>query len=381
MDERPKAASPAVGLRNPTVSFVVPCYRLAEFLAECVQSMLMQTYEDFEVIIMDDCSPDQTGSVARALEVDPRVRYIRNESNLGHLRNYNKGISLARGRYIWLISADDRLRSRDVLRKYLQVMESTPTIGFAFCPVVSIRDGKESEIVSWAYHGDQDTIFKEHTFLRRLIRGNCIAAPAVLARKECYDKSLFPLDLTNTGDWFLWAVFAMHYDVAYFAEPMVNYRWHNNQMTNWFVNEQPILHAENNLLCLWQMMKHAQRTGLVSVANACAEALARTSAHYIVAGEDGRPGSLDYSAIQSFVGRYGTDGTERKSILCLIEKSLGDNYLDRGETVRSVQCYANAIRGGCVTATLLVKYLLSSMGPIGLRVIDAGRMLRGSRSY
>ncbi|MGY3604065.1 MULTISPECIES: glycosyltransferase family 2 protein [unclassified Bradyrhizobium] len=381
MDERPKAAPPDVGSRSPAVSFVVPCYRLAEFLVECVESMLRQTYEDFEVIIMDDCSPDQTGSVARALEVDPRVRYIRNESNLGHLRNYNKGISMARGRYIWLISADDRLRSRDVLRRYVQAMESTPSIGFAFCPVISIRDGKESEVVSWAYHGDKDIIFKDRRFLRRLIKGNCIAAPAVLARRECYEKSLFPLDLTNTGDWFLWAVFAMHYDVAYFAEPMVNYRWHNNQMTNWFVNEQPILHAENNLLCLWQMMKHAQRTGLASVAKECAESLARSSAHYIVAAEDGRRGSLDYSAIQGFVERYGTDESERRKIRSLIEKSLGDNYLDRGKTISAVQCYANAIRGGRVTTKLLVKYLLSNMGPTGLRVIDAGRLLRGSRGY
>lgn len=219
---------------------------------------------------MDDCSPDHTGSVARALEVDPRVRYIRNENNLGHLSNYNKGISLAQGQYIWLISADDRLRSREVLSKYLQAMENTPTIGFAFCPVISIRGGEESELVPWAYHGDQDIIFNEQKFLRRLLRGNCVAAPAVLARKECYGKSLFPLDLTNTGDWFLWAVFSMHYDVAYFAEPMVNYRWHDNQMTNWYLNEQPILHAENNLLGLWHMMKHAQRAGIVSAAKECA---------------------------------------------------------------------------------------------------------------
>lgn len=378
MDERSQTTSPDIELRNPTASFVVPCYQLADFLADCVQSILRQTYEDLEVIIMDDCSPDQTSIVARALEADSRVRYIRNENNLGHLRNFNKGISLARGQYIWLISADDRLRSREVLSRYLQAMESAPTIGLAFCPVISIRDGKESELVPWSYHGDQDIIFNEHKFLRRLIKGNCIAAPAVFARKECYGKSLFPLDLTNTGDWFLWAVFSMHYDVAYFAEPMVNYRWHDNQMTNWFVNEQPRLHAENNLLCLWHMMKHAQRAGLVSAAKECAESLARTAAHYIITAEDGQRGSLDYSAIRNFVGQKGTDETERKAIQCLIEKSLGDNYLDRGETTRAVQCYANALRGGYVTAKLLGKYFLSNMGPIGLRVIDVGRLFRGS---
>jgi glycosyltransferase involved in cell wall biosynthesis len=57
---------------------------------------------------MDDCSPDNTPEVARSLQ-DPRVKHIRNNPNLGHLRNYNKGISLSRVKYVWLISADDYL--------------------------------------------------------------------------------------------------------------------------------------------------------------------------------------------------------------------------------------------------------------------------------
>ncbi len=65
---------------------------------------------------MDDFSPDNTPEVARSFD-DPRVRHIRNDPNLGHLRNYNKGISLSRGKYVWLISADDYLRKPHVLKK------------------------------------------------------------------------------------------------------------------------------------------------------------------------------------------------------------------------------------------------------------------------
>ena len=78
----------------PRVSFIVPCHRLAHLLADCVGSILSQTFQDLEVLIMDDCSPDHTPEVAATL-TDPRVRYIRNEQNLGHLRNYNRGLSLA----------------------------------------------------------------------------------------------------------------------------------------------------------------------------------------------------------------------------------------------------------------------------------------------
>jgi len=94
---------------KPAVSFVVPCFNLAHLLPECVNSILRQSYGDFEVLIMDDLSPDDTAAVAKSFS-DPRVTYVRNDRNLGHLRNYNKGISLSRGRYIWLISADDYLR-------------------------------------------------------------------------------------------------------------------------------------------------------------------------------------------------------------------------------------------------------------------------------
>lgn len=69
-------------MRPPTVSFIVPCYKLAHLLPDCVNSILSQTYRDFEVLIMDDCSPDNTPQVAQSFP-DPRVTHIRNDPNLG----------------------------------------------------------------------------------------------------------------------------------------------------------------------------------------------------------------------------------------------------------------------------------------------------------
>src|SRR5437660_6803256 len=102
-------------MHTPTVSFVVPCYKLAHVLQECVDSVLSQTYSDIEVLIMDDCSPDNTIEVANSFQ-DPRVKHVRNAQNLGPLRNYNKGIKMSRGKYVWLISADEYLRCPDILR-------------------------------------------------------------------------------------------------------------------------------------------------------------------------------------------------------------------------------------------------------------------------
>ena len=70
----------------PRVSFVVPCFKLAHLLPQCIDSILSQSYTNLEVIIMDDASPDNTPDVVRRFN-DSRLRYVRNSANLGHLRN------------------------------------------------------------------------------------------------------------------------------------------------------------------------------------------------------------------------------------------------------------------------------------------------------
>ena len=103
----------------------MPCYKHGHFLVDCVESIMRQSFQDFEILIMDDCSPDETPAIAASFN-DPRVIHVRNERNLGHIANYNKGIGLARGTYIWLINVDDYLRSPVVLEKFVAVMEKAP---------------------------------------------------------------------------------------------------------------------------------------------------------------------------------------------------------------------------------------------------------------
>src|SRR5262245_65560994 len=124
----------------PLVSFIVPCYKLAYLLQGSVGSSLEQTFEDLEVLIMDDCSPDETPDVARSFG-DSRVYHIRHAENLGnHVRNYNAGLARARGRYVWLISADDRLRRPYVLSRFVDALESHPSAAYVFCPAMKFNE-------------------------------------------------------------------------------------------------------------------------------------------------------------------------------------------------------------------------------------------------
>src|SRR4051812_28740704 len=227
----------------PHVSFVVPCYKHGHFLAECVNSILEQTYTALEVIIMDDASPDCTPDVARTL-TDPRVRYVRNETNLGHLANYNKGLRMARGRFLWLINVDDRLRRPYIVERYVEFMDRHPTAAFVCCPAMPLRDGAEVE-PAYGIQGATDALMNGHEFVERLVHWNSVWVPAVMARREAYERAgYFPLDLPFSGDWYLWCHFALHGDVGYLAEPMVNYRLHDANMTNGYVERVALVMAQ-----------------------------------------------------------------------------------------------------------------------------------------
>ena len=246
---------------EPKVSFIVPCYNLAHLLADCVNSILMQSYANFEVLIMDDCSPDHTPEVAQSFS-DHRVRHIRNESNLGNIGNYNRGIGLSRGDYIWLISADDYLQRDYLLHHYVQVLESHPKVGYVFCPVVALENGQETGVMLNYAPFPSDVILGGHKFLTRLLQGCCVAAPAAIVRRECYEKvSMFPANMPYAGDWYLWCAFAFHYDVAYVAEPMVIRRLHDQNMTKFFEGEGRRTHVANMLEVPWQMKYQAEAVG------------------------------------------------------------------------------------------------------------------------
>ncbi|MFB2604086.1 glycosyltransferase family 2 protein, partial [Rhizobium phaseoli] len=92
------------------VDVVIPCYNYAHFLEECVESVLAQAGVDVRVLILDDCSPDNTPEVGMALASrDSRVIYRRHPANKGHIATYNEGIEWAGGDLFLLLSADDYL--------------------------------------------------------------------------------------------------------------------------------------------------------------------------------------------------------------------------------------------------------------------------------
>ena len=361
----------------PNVTFVVPCYKLGHLLPDCISSILMQTYRDYEVLIMDDCSPDETPQVAAAF-ADPRVQHIRNEPNLGHLRNYNKGIELARGKYIWLISADDCLRSRYVLERYVGLMEAHPNVGYAFCPAIRLEDGREKELLEYSVQGPKDVILDGREFLHRLIYANTIIAPSTMARKECYERvSMFPLNMPWGGDWYLWCMFALHFDVAYFADPMVCYRRHALSMTNHLMKAHVDSCSQEDVELPWIIKREAERLGYRSVVKHCRRAIACEYARTMATQRyrTARP-SMSVERYEKSLLEHVSGEHERKWIQARVRAAMGDHYYWQNEYTKAQESYYLAVQKDPWMPKILAKYLLLRSGNAGIQFRNGLRACR-----
>jgi glycosyltransferase involved in cell wall biosynthesis len=361
----------------PLVTFYIPCYKLAHLLPECVNSILAQTFGDLEVLILDDCSPDNTPEVARSFR-DKRVQHIRNESNLGHLRNYNKGIGLARGKYVWQISPDDCLRKPYILERYVGVMEKDPNIGYAFCPAAGLLDSKDIGLLKYSYAGDLDTIMEGHDLLRlKLLAVDCVTVAAGMTRKECYERlGMFPLDMPFAADWYLWLLFALHYKVAYFAEPMVYYRLHAESMTSDLVGRDPRICGRDELAVLWSIKHRAEAAGFRSIAASCEDHIVNRTVNYLDRG-DRRPW-LTIEDLEESLQKFGRSALEGRRVLARVYARWADEHYWRRDFNGALGLYSESLHHRFWVPKILVKYLLLRTGRMGrlvserLRVIPAG---------
>lgn len=352
---------------NPTVSFVVPCYKLAHLLGECIQSILAQTFQDFEIIIMDDCSPDDTEQVAHSF-ADRRIRYIRNPKNLGHLRNYNKGIELSRGKYVWLVSADDRLMSPHVLEKYVRTMDAHPEIGYACCSGVEIRADDQVVPAKYSIQSNQDRVFSGEEFLQRLLYSNSVIASSGLVRRACYERfGGFPLDLPYAGDWYLWSLFALHYDVACFSDAMVGYRVCGESMTDSFVNEGAATCAADDLAVLWRIHRNAREAHKGAIQRESRKAIAYEYARQLIGKRyRGCLRTMSLEECEASIGKNAANAEEIEWFRARIFSSVGDISFQNGELRKSLDFYCLAVQRQFWLPKTWLKILLLRTGGIGI---------------
>lgn len=200
----------------PKVSICLPTYNRADALAITLESILGQLFEDFEIIICDDCSTDNTEQVVNKYQ-DSRIRYYKNNRNLKMPLNLNKCINYARGEYI-VVFHDHDLYDPSLVQKMVDLLEQDRHIGFVHTGVYKLIEGKRKpHIGPW----------KERTsgkkMLQRLLWSwkNPVYA-LIMARKTCYQEvGLYNPRFGFISDEDMWMRLCMEYDVGYIPEPLV----------------------------------------------------------------------------------------------------------------------------------------------------------------
>jgi glycosyltransferase involved in cell wall biosynthesis len=210
----------------PRVSVVIPAYNRAAFIEAAVETVLAQTFTDYEVIIVDDGSQDDTATVcAHLCSRDGRVRYFYQENRgLSAARNF--GIREARGEFLAFLDSDD-LWEQTKLAKQVAIMETDANVGVVYCDWADFdQSGRRTPGVHPPELGFP-TIY-ENLLYNNVIHGS---ASAVLIRTECFERvGLFDESLQCLEDWDMWLRIATKYRFAKVPEVLVYLLQHSQQM-------------------------------------------------------------------------------------------------------------------------------------------------------
>ncbi len=250
---------------SPTVSVLIPSYNHARFLPIALQSVFDQTYRDYEIVVVDDGSSDE--SVAILQSYGDRIRLFV-QSNRGTYPTLNRLIVESRGRYLAILNSDD-MWAPTKLEKQVPILERQPEVGLVHTGGYFI-DG-EGRIQPGNPLGFEWPRTPSGNIIEALVRHNKIIASSVLVRRECFERlGGCREDLFGSGDWEMWFRIALEYDIAYIDEPLTMYRVHgaNASFQHRRVYEDDIkVRTETIHACearLWQRAnsRHAMRLAL-----------------------------------------------------------------------------------------------------------------------
>jgi glycosyltransferase involved in cell wall biosynthesis len=203
----------------PRVSVVLCVYNQAAYVAEAIASILGQTLTDLELIVVDDGSTDSSPEVIHRF-TDPRIRYVRNERNLGHASSPNRGVALARGRYLAIMDSDD-ISLPERLARQVDFLDAHPDV--AMCGSWVETFGARTEVRRFP---------TEPAVLAVSLLLYCpFSTPSVMLRRDAMLPEGFDPRFGPAFDYAYWVEMANRAPVANLPEVLLKYRLHAGQVT------------------------------------------------------------------------------------------------------------------------------------------------------
>jgi glycosyltransferase involved in cell wall biosynthesis len=216
--------------RYPKVSVCIPTYNYGRFIAEAIDSVLAQTFKDFELIVVDNCSTDNTREVVEHyVKIDPRVSYYCNESNIGMVGNWNRCLEYVKGKYIKILCADDYIDETH-LEKCVTVLDNNADVVITSTPRVLFGCDDKNEKLSFS---DIFEVATGNSAIRRcLVEWNVIGEPTAVMFRKNDNNLLFNPDFDQVSDMEMWFRLLENGKLANIPDTCCYLRCHDSQTTN-----------------------------------------------------------------------------------------------------------------------------------------------------
>jgi len=230
-------------LEEKLISVCIPVYNGEKYIEETLNSIIVQTYKNIEIIISDNASTDNTGSIVmKYLDKDSRVKYSRNEVNLGYSGNLNKLIELAKSEYIAVYHADD-IYQPTIVEEQVNFLNSNPSLGGCFTLgnfIDSNSDHFKSDFIYNQENLKDNLIVDSDFYITRLFEiGTIFICPTSMIKKHVYQElNGYSLTVKYVEDVDMWSRILEKYNLGIIAKELFSYRIHNNQGSSYYTSSQ-----------------------------------------------------------------------------------------------------------------------------------------------
>lgn len=223
-------------MKNPLVTVIVPAYNHEKYIEDCLKSIVEQTYDNMQIIVLNDGSKDRTGIVIERFigNQKRKIEYISKE-NEGLCKTLNKALRQSKGEYIAIIASDD-IWLPNKIEEQVKFLEENKNIGLVCTDAYFFKDSEKTDIKYSDYKPRLKKYFKNSiqnvNIYESLLTENLILAVTVMIRKECFDKvGLFDESL-KYEDYDMWLRISKYYPIGYLDNALAYYRMHDTNVSN-----------------------------------------------------------------------------------------------------------------------------------------------------